>query len=293
MRLGKSPRCCGNLPETIVTDNQKFWRKLKSSMYKKQKIHFVGIGGIGMSGIAQVLLDLGYTVTGSDLRESDITKKLAEKGGIIYTGHAPENISGADVVVISSAIRDDNPEVQAAKAANIPVIPRAEMLSELMRLKKYGIAVAGTHGKTSTTSMVSSVMQAGKFDPTIIIGGKVNSLKSNAYWGDGEFLVAEADESDGSFLRLCPTICVVTNIDREHMDHYPDMESICSAFEQFISRIPFYGVAILCGDDPHICELLPRIKKRVITYGTSKNVMLEARDIDFIGMGVSLSLIPI
>jgi UDP-N-acetylmuramate--alanine ligase len=235
-------------------------------MYKKQHMHFIGIGGIGMSGLAKVLLNLGYRVTGSDLRETEITRSLKKLGGTIYRDHAPENIQGADVVVISSAVRENNLEVQEAYSAQIPVIPRAEMLAELMRLKKFGIAVAGAHGKTSTTSMISSVLRAGGLDPTVIIGGKVNGLGSNACWGQGEFLIAEADESDGSFLRLTPSIAVVTNIDREHLD-----------------------LAILCGDDPYLREMLPAVKKRVMTYGTGPESDLQARDITFEGLGVSFN----
>ncbi len=253
-------------------------------MYKKQHIHFVGIGGIGMSGLARVLLDLKYRVTGSDLRASDITKDLERRGGTIRYGHFPENVFGADVVVVSSAVRDDNPEVQAARAAQIPVIPRAEMLSELMRLKRFGIAVAGAHGKTSTTSMVTSVLEAGNKKPTVIIGGKVNNLGTNAHWGDGDFLVAEADESDGSFLRLTPSIAVVTNIDREHMDYYRDMEEICRTFQDFLDRIPFYGLAIVCGDDPHLRRMLPELKKRYLTYGLGDDVDLQAREVAYNGL---------
>ncbi len=256
-------------------------------MYKRQHIHFVGIGGIGMSGLARVLLCLGYTVTGSDLHDTDITRSLVRMGAKVYKGHAPENIQGADILVFSSAIRMDNPEIQAAEACQIPIIPRAEMLAELMRFKKFGIAVAGAHGKTSTTSMVSSVLRAGGFDPTLVIGGQVNGLGSNACWGEGDFLVAEADESDGSFLRLMPSIAVVTNIDREHLDYYPDLESICESFMEFIERVPFYGLAVLCGDNPYLMDMVPRLKKRVMTYGTGPGCDLQARDIAFRGLGMS------
>ncbi len=255
-------------------------------MYKKQHIHFVGIGGIGMSGLAQVLLTLGYRVTGSDLRATDITRSLEQQGGIIYRGHAPEYVFGADVVVISSAVRDDNPEVQAARAAHIPVIPRAEMLAELMRFKKFGIAVAGAHGKTSTTSMVSSVLTHADFDPTVIIGGKINGMGCNAYWGKGEFLVAEADESDGSFLRLTPSIAVVTNIDREHLDHYHDFDAVKEAFSQFVESVPFYGVTIMCSDDPVLADMAAEASKRVTTYGTDRYADLQARNIKYEGTGV-------
>ncbi|MFZ5760281.1 MAG: UDP-N-acetylmuramate--L-alanine ligase [Thermodesulfobacteriota bacterium] len=239
-------------------------------MYNKTKhIHFVGIGGIGMSGIAELLLNLGYKVSGSDLRETDITRRLAGLGGRIHRGHAGAWVEGADVVVVSSAVKEDNPEVAAARAAFIPVIPRAEMLAELMRLKKYGIAVAGSHGKTSTTSLVGWILGQAGFDPTVVIGGKVNSLGTNARLGDGEFLVAEADESDGSFLQLSPVIEVVTNIDLEHLDFYEDIHQIKHLFLEFINKIPFYGVAVVCLDDDNIASLLPHIKKRVITYGLS------------------------
>ncbi len=250
----------------------------------------MGIGGIGMSGLARVLLDLKYRVTGSDLRRTEITRSLEAGGGTIYQGHAPENVLGADVVVVSSAVREDNPEVQAAKAARIPVIPRAEMLSELMRLKRFGIAVAGAHGKTSTTSMVSSVLEAGGKKPTVIIGGKVNNLGTNARWGDGDFLVAEADESDGSFLRLTPSISVVTNLDLEHMDYYRDMDDICRTFEDFLDRVPFYGLNVLCGDDPHIRKMLPDLKKRYVTYGITDGVNLKAMDIVANGLETSYAL---
>ncbi|OGR00283.1 MAG: UDP-N-acetylmuramate--L-alanine ligase [Deltaproteobacteria bacterium RIFOXYD12_FULL_55_16] len=247
-------------------------------MYKKtQHIHFVGIGGIGMSGIAELLLNLGYTVSGSDLRETQITRRLADLGGRVHTGHQGQWIAGADVVVTSSAVREDNPEVEAARAAHIPVIPRAEMLAELMRLKKYGIAVAGSHGKTTTTSMVAWLMAEAELDPTVVIGGKVNSLGTNAKLGEGEFLVAEADESDGSFLKLSPVLEIVTNIDLEHLDHYRDIEEIKAAFLEFIEKLPFYGAAVVCLDDPHIASILPRIKKRVITYGLTSQADVHAR----------------
>ncbi|MEF3168491.1 MAG: UDP-N-acetylmuramate--L-alanine ligase [Deltaproteobacteria bacterium] len=254
-------------------------------MYKKQHIHFVGIGGIGMSGIAHVLLELGYTVSGSDLRENDATRRLERLGGRIWRGHEAGHVKGADVVVVSSAVKEDNPEIQAAIEAGIPVIPRAEMLAGLMRLKKYGIAVAGAHGKTSTTSMTASVLRAGGLDPTMIIGGMVKAFGTNACWGNGDFLVAEADESDGSFLRLCPCIAVVTNIDREHLDHYRDLQDIQKAFVEFLERIPFYGISILCGDDPILAsDVLPRLPGRVMTYGTRPCLDLTAQGIAFDGM---------
>jgi UDP-N-acetylmuramate--alanine ligase len=250
---------------------------------KKYHIHFVGIGGIGMSGIAELLLNLGYTVSGSDLKSSDITERLRSLGGVIHEGHAAERIQGADVVVVSSAVRPDNPEVQAAQRASIPVIPRAEMLAELMRLK-YSIAVAGAHGKTTTTSIVAAVLASGGLDPTVVIGGKLIGVGTNAVLGRGDFIVAEADESDGSFLRYSPTIAVVTNIDREHLDFYPDLAAIRRVFLEFIDRIPFYGLAVLCLDNEPIQDLIPHIKKRYTTYGMNpqadfqiRNVVVEGR----------------
>lgn len=249
-------------------------------MYRKnQHIHFVGIGGIGMSGIAELLLNLGYRVSGSDLRESRITRRLSELGGQIHIGHDARWIDGADVVVISSAVRPDNPEVVAAHEALIPVIPRAVMLAELMRLKINGIAVAGSHGKTSTTSMAGTVLAEAGLDPTVVIGGQVNSFGSNAKLGDGDFLVAEADESDGSFLKLSPVLEIVTNIDHEHVDYYADIEAVKAAFLEFINRIPFYGAAILCLDDPNVATLLPQVRKRTITYGLTSQADVQARDI--------------
>lgn len=254
-------------------------------MFKKIKhIHFVGIGGIGMSGIAEVLLNLGYHVTGSDLKESDTTERLRSLGAVISIGHRSENIDSPHVVVVSSAVKKDNPEVAAAQERKIPVIPRAEMLAELMRLK-YGIAIAGAHGKTTTTSMVATVLAAGGIDPTVVIGGKLNSLGSNAKLGQGDFLVAEADESDGSFLKLSPTIAVVTNIDEEHLDFYKDINEIKRAFLNFINKIPFYGVAVLCLDERHIQSLIPSIEKRYITYGMSTQADYQARDISLLPLG--------
>jgi UDP-N-acetylmuramate--alanine ligase len=249
-------------------------------MYKKTKhIHFVGIGGIGMSGIAELLLNLGYKVSGSDLHTSAITANLATLGGMIYTGHQGQWVSGADVVVTSSAIAETNPEVVAAHEAGIPVIQRAEMLAELMRLKKFGIAIAGSHGKTSTTSMVSWVLTQAGLDPTIVVGGKVDSLGGNAKLGEGEFLVAEADESDGSFLKLSPVLEVVTNIDLEHLDYYRDIDHIKSVFMEFIDKIPFYGAVILCLDDANIADLLPGIRKRMITYGLTAQADIHAEQL--------------
>ena len=233
-----------------------------------------------MSGIAELLLNLGYQVSGSDLRTSDITDRLQTLGGTIFAGHQADQISGADVVVTSSAVRPDNPEVQAAEHASIPVIPRAEMLAELMRLK-YSVAIAGAHGKTTTTSIVAAVLARGGLDPTVVIGGKLKSIGSNAVLGQGDFIVAEADESDGSFLKFSPAIAVVTNIDREHLDFYPDMDAIKSVFLNFIDRIPFYGLAILCLDNEPIQDLIPQIKKRYTTYGMSSQADFQIRDVEF------------
>ena len=247
---------------------------------KKYHIHFVGIGGIGMSGIAELLLNLGYKVSGSDLKASDITENLKTLGGTVFVGHHADHISGADVVVTSSAVGHDNPEVLAAKQASIPVIPRAEMLAELMRLK-YSIAVAGAHGKTTTTSIVASVLAQGGLDPTVVIGGKLKSVGTNAVLGQGDFIVAEADESDGSFLKYSPTIAVVTNIDREHLDFYQDLDAIKSVFLDFIDRIPFYGLAVLCLDNESIQDLIPEIKKRYTTYGMSSQADFQIKDVEF------------
>jgi UDP-N-acetylmuramate--alanine ligase len=253
-------------------------------MYQKTyHIHFVGIGGIGMSGIAELLLNLGYKVSGSDLRLTDITGRLARLGGTIFEGHRSEQIEGADVVVISSAVGEDNPEVLAAKDAIVPVIPRAEMLAELMRLK-YSIAVAGAHGKTTTTWMIASVLEHGGLDPTVVIGGKLDSLGTNARLGQGEYIVAEADESDGSFLKLSPTIGVVTNISAEHLDFYGDLDKIKEVFLDFINKVPFYGMVVLCLDNEGIQELIPKIEKRFITYGMSSQADYQAKDLSFEGL---------
>lgn len=249
-------------------------------MYRKTKhIHFVGVGGIGMSGIAELLLNLGYTVSGSDLNSSPITEKLRSLGGKIYKGHDGKWIEGAEVLVTSSAISSDNPEVVQARENAIPVIMRAEMLAELMRLKKYGIAIAGSHGKTSTTSMVSCMLASAGLDPTVVIGGKVDALGGNAKLGDGEFLVAEADESDGSFLKLSPVVEVVTNIDLEHLDYYRDIDHIKETFLEFIDKIPFYGAVILCLDDANIADILPRIKRRTLSYGLTPQADIHAENI--------------
>jgi len=258
---------------------------MKQPFGKIKHIHFIGIGGIGMSGIAELLLNLGYRVSGSDLKSTPVTERLQVLGGHVFRGHRAEQVEGADVVVFSSAVKPDNPEVQAARERAVPTIPRAEMLAELMRLK-YGIALAGAHGKTTTTSMVASMLTAGKRDPTVVIGGRLDIWGgSNAKLGQGDFLVAEADESDGSFLALSPTITVVTNIDQEHLDHYGDMDAVRKTFIDFINKIPFYGVAILCLDNEEIQGILPEIKKRVITYGTSSQADLRAGDIRKKGMG--------
>ena len=254
-------------------------------MFRKiQKLHFVGIGGIGMSGIAELLLNLGYQVSGSDLKASSATERLAALGGIINLGHNAENVRDTNVVIISSAVRADNPEVVEAKRLQIPVIPRAEMLAELMRLK-YGIAIAGSHGKTTTTSMIATVLVSGGFDPTAVIGGRLNAFGSNAKLGNGDFLVAEADESDGSFLKLTPAIAIVTNIDREHLDHYANLTEIQSAFTTFANKVPFYGAAILCLDDPNVQAILPQIERRIVTYGTSSQADITASHIDFHDFG--------
>ncbi|MGD2271151.1 MAG: UDP-N-acetylmuramate--L-alanine ligase [Desulfobacterales bacterium] len=247
---------------------------------KKYHIHFVGIGGIGMSGIAELLLNLGYRVSGSDLKTSDITQRLEKLGGVIFEGHAEKHIAEADVVVVSSAIEADNPELVAARQKSTPVIPRAEMLAELMRLK-YSVAIAGAHGKTSTTSMVAAVLEKGDYDPTVVIGGKLKSIGSNALLGQGDFIVAEADESDGSFLKMSPTIAVVTNIDREHLDYYRDLEDVKAAFLSFIDRVPFYGLAVLCLDNEPIQDLIPKISKRYTTYGMSTQADFQAKNVVF------------
>ena len=243
---------------------------------KIQRIHFVGIGGIGMSGIAEVLLNLGYKISGSDLKPSAVTQRLVALGATVFEGHAPANVIGADVVVTSSAVSVINPEVAEARRLHIPVIPRAEMLAELMRLK-YGIAIAGMHGKTTTTSMIAAVLAAGGLDPTVVVGGRVDAMGSNARLGKSQYLVAEADESDRSFLKLTPIISVVTNIDREHMDCYHDMRDVRRTFLEFMERVPFYGLIVGCNDDPILKRLLPRVHRRVRTYGTSRGSDLLIR----------------
>ena len=247
--------------------------------HKVHRIHFVGIGGAGMSGIAEVLLNLGYQVSGSDAANNAVTQRLVGMGASVYQGHAAENLTGADVLVISSAIKEDNPEVQAARAAHIPVVARAMMLAELMRFKQ-GIAIAGTHGKTTTTSLIASVLNEAGMDPTFVIGGKLLAAGANARLGQGEWLVAEADESDASFLHLSPVLSVVTNIDADHMETYGhDFEKLKSAFVEFLHRLPFWGMAVVCADDANVRALLPRITKPVLTYGTSDDCAIQAVDI--------------
>jgi UDP-N-acetylmuramate--alanine ligase len=253
-------------------------------MFKRyQHIHFVGIGGSGMSGIAEILLNLGYRVTGSDQKRNEAVERLEQLGAKVFLGHEAAHTEGAHVVVYSSAVSRDNIEVQVARQRGIPTIPRAEMLAELMRLK-YGIAVAGTHGKTTTTSMVGTVLAEGRLDPTIVVGGRVIGLGSSARLGQGEFLVAEADESDGSFLKLAPTIAVVTTIDAEHLDHYGSLEAVRDAFTIFVNKVPFYGSAVLCLDQRNIQMLIPKIEKRVITYGLESGADLVARRLHLSGI---------
>jgi UDP-N-acetylmuramate--alanine ligase len=242
-------------------------------------IHFVGIGGSGMSGIAEVLLNLGYTITGSDAASNAATQRLATAGAKIALGHAAENVKGADAVVVSTAVKPDNPEVMAARAARIPVVPRAVMLAELMRLKQ-GIAIAGTHGKTTTTSLAASILAAAGLDPTFVIGGRLNSAGANAQLGKGEFIVVEADESDASFLMLSPVVAVVTNIDNDHMETYGhDFARLKGAFIEFLARLPFYGRAVLCTDDLHVREILPFVSKPITTYGMAEGAQVRAVDV--------------
>jgi UDP-N-acetylmuramate--alanine ligase len=247
--------------------------------FRPQHLHFAGIGGIGMSGIAEVLLNLGYEISGSDVKLSPITDRLAAMGARIFEGHNAANLAGARALVISSAVDESNPEVQEARRLQIPVIPRGEMLAELMRLK-YGIAVAGSHGKTTTTSMVATILSHAGLDPTVVVGGRVSTMGgSNARVGHSDFLVAESDESDGSFLKLAPIVAVVTNIDREHLDHYSSLEAIRAAFVEFINKVPFYGAAVVCLDDPQVQAILPSVNRRVITYGTTAQADMEATEI--------------
>jgi UDP-N-acetylmuramate--alanine ligase len=246
---------------------------------RTHRIHFIGIGGSGMCGIAEVLLNLGYQVSGSDLKLGEITDRLVALGGRVFQGHAPSNVEGAQVVVFSSAVRPENSELEAARAAGIPVIGRAEMLAELMRMK-YGVAVGGSHGKTTTTSMIAAVLARGGLDPTIVVGGRLRAIGSNAILGHGRFLIAEADESDGSFLRLSPAVAVITNIDREHLDHYAGLEAIRQAFVYFANRVPFYGVTVLCADDPQVREILPSVAKRTTLYGTRPEAQVRASRVE-------------
>ena len=253
-------------------------------MFKRyQHIHFVGIGGVGMSGIAEILLNLGYRVSGSDQKRNETVERLERLGAKIFIGHAAANVEGVHVLVYSSAVSRENVEVQAARQHQVPTIPRAEMLAELMRLK-YGIAVAGTHGKTTTTSLVGAVLAEGRYDPTIVVGGRVTNLGSNARLGQGDFLVAEADESDGSFLKLAPTIAVVTTIDAEHLDHYGSLEAVREAFLTFVNKVPFYGAVVLCLDQPNIQMLIPHVEKRIVSYGLDSGAELVARRLLLSGM---------
>jgi UDP-N-acetylmuramate--alanine ligase len=254
-----------------------------------QRIHLVGIGGSGMSGIAEVLLSSGYAVSGSDLKPSPVIERLRKLGATIHEGHHAEQVQGAHVVVVSSAVSPDNAEVIEAHRLKIPVIPRAEMLAELMRLK-YGVAVAGAHGKTTTTSMVAAVLAEAGLDPTFVVGGRVNHAGANARLGQGEYMVVEADESDRSFLLLAPVIAVVTTIDREHLDHYSSLEEIQDAFVQFVNRVPFYGSAVLCLDEPNVQAILPRVKRPVVTYGTSSQADLVIADIKLNGLSSEFRL---
>ncbi|MFZ3072799.1 MAG: UDP-N-acetylmuramate--L-alanine ligase [Thermodesulfobacteriota bacterium] len=246
---------------------------------KIKKIHFVGIGGSGMSGIAEVLINMGYVVSGSDMKENDAVKRLKGLGATVFIGHTKENVHGADCVVYSSAVKRDNPELTEARLRQTPIIPRAEMLAELMRMK-YGVAVAGTHGKTTTTSMIAAVLAHAGLDPTVVTGGKLNSLGTNAKLGGGDVLVAEADESDGSFLKLSPIVAVVTNIDREHMDHYSDMDEVREAYLNFVNKVPFYGCAVVCLDHPVIQDMIPGITRRCMTYGLSAQADVHAGGIE-------------
>src|SRR5580704_318769 len=255
-------------------------------MFRKPdtKIHFVGIGGMGMCGIAEVLANMGYKVSGSDMNDTEITRHLVGIGCSITRGHAASNLGEADVVVVSSAIKGYNPEVEAARARAIPVIPRAEMLGELMRMK-YAIAVAGAHGKTTSTTMMHTTLMAAGLDPTAVIGGRVNSLGlANARWGKSDYLVAEADESDGSFLTLSPTLAIVTNIDAEHLDHYGTYDAVKTAFTDFCNRVPFYGMSALCLDDPGVAAILPHLTKRFVTYGVSSQAIYRARNVRHDGL---------
>src|SRR6478672_10789579 len=247
--------------------------------FRPQHLHFTGIGGIGMSGIAEVLLNLNYEISGSDLKLSPITERLAAMGARVFEGHAAGNVAGARALVVSSAVDEQNPEVQEARRLQIPVIPRGELLAELMRLK-YGVAVAGSHGKTTTTSMMATILNYAGLDPTVMVGGRVATMGgSNARVGHSDFLVVESDESDGSFLKLAPILAIVTNIDREHLDHYASIDEIRAAFIEFVNKVPFYGAAIVCLEDDNVKTILPSIRRRTITYGASTQADLETREI--------------
>ncbi|MFQ5691654.1 MAG: UDP-N-acetylmuramate--L-alanine ligase, partial [Nitrospinota bacterium] len=254
-----------------------------------RRVHFVGIGGVGMSGLAELLMNLGYDVSGSDTDASETTRRLASLGAKVFRGHASENVRGVDILVYSSAVTASNPEVAEARARKIPVIRRAEMLAELMRMK-YGVAVAGAHGKTTTTSLVAAVLAEGGLDPTTIVGGRVNSLGTHSHLGTGEYLVAEADESDGSFLRLVPTVAVVTNIDAEHLDHYGSLDAVREAFREFIHKVPFYGFAILCTDDENLRAMLPQIERKVVTYGLEQAADYTAAEVTPEAGGMSFTV---
>ena len=259
-------------------------------MHRKVKnLHFIGIGGIGMSGIAEVLLNMGHCISGSDLNETEITRRLVSLGAEVFNGHDPSNLGDADVVITSTAVKENNPEVTAAHKRNIPVIPRAEMLAELLKMK-FSIAVSGSHGKTTTTSMVATILLHGGLDPTMVLGGKLTGTGNNARLGDGEYIVAEADESDGSFLSLSPAISVITNIDLEHLEYYRDIEEIRNAFLQFANIVPFYGSTILCLDDDNIVRILPEIKRRAITYGLKDGADYQAKNISFEGLSSRFAL---
>jgi UDP-N-acetylmuramate--alanine ligase len=256
---------------------------------KVRQVHFVGIGGSGMNGLAEVLLTLGFVVSGSDMKESGTVARLRSLGAQVFIGHRAENIVGADVIVRSTAVPDHNPELSAGRAQAIPVIPRAELLAELMRMK-YGVAVAGTHGKTTTTSMIAQILGAAGLDPTVVIGGKLDALGSNAKLGQGELLVAEADESDGSFLLLAPTVAVITNIDPEHLDHYGDFATLRRAFVDFANKVPFFGFTVACLDHPIVQESLPELRRRVVTYGLTRQADLRGDDIRCDGLETSFAV---
>src|SRR5581483_7752611 len=257
--------------------------------FRPQHVHFVGIGGIGMSGIAEVLLTLGYQVSGSDLKTSPITQRLERLGATVHICHNAENVAGAKAVVVTSALDVANPEVAEARRLQIPVIPRGELLAELMRLK-FGIAIAGSHGKTTTTSLVACILNAADMDPTVVVGGRVAAMQgSNARVGKSAILVVESDESDGSFLKLAPIVAVVTNIDREHLDHYPTLEDIENAFLDFVNKVPFYGAAVVCMEDKNVQHIFPQIRRRTITYGRSAQVNLEIHSVTLAADGSDFS----